>query len=50
MVTRGAGDVKISAVGKVNVEINGVGSVSLRRKPAELTSRINGVGSVDNDY
>jgi hypothetical protein len=50
VVTRGAGDVKISAVGKVNVEINGVGSVSLRRKPAELTSRINGVGSVDNDY
>ncbi len=48
--TRGAGDVTISAAGKVDVEINGVGSVSLRRKPAELTSRIHGVGSVDHDY
>lgn len=50
VVTRGAGDVTIAAVGKVDVEINGVGTVSLRRKPAELTSRIQGVGSIDNDY
>lgn len=50
IVTRGAGDVTIAAVGKVDVEINGVGSVSLRRKPSQLTSRINGLGTVDNDY
>lgn len=50
VVTRGASDVTIAAVGKVDVEINGVGSVSLRRRPSQLTSRINGVGSVDNDY
>jgi Putative auto-transporter adhesin, head GIN domain len=50
VVTRGAGDVTIAASGKVEVEINGVGSVSLRRKPGQLTSRINGLGSVDNDY
>ncbi len=49
-MTRGAGDVTIAAVGKVDIEINGVGSVSLRAKPSQLTSRINGVGSVDNDY
>lgn len=50
VVTRGAGDVTIAAVGKVDVEINGVGSVSLKRRPSQLTSRINGLGSVDNDY
>jgi hypothetical protein len=50
VVTRGASDVTIAATGKADVEINGVGSVSLRRKPAELTSRIHGIGSVDNDY
>lgn len=50
VVTKGANDVTIAANGKVDVEINGAGSVSLRAKPAELTSRINGVGSVNNDY
>lgn len=50
IVTKGASDVAIAATGKVDVEINGAGSVSLKAKPAQLTSRINGVGSVDNDY
>jgi hypothetical protein len=50
IVTKGAGDVTIAATGKVDVEINGAGSVSLRSKPEQLTSKINGVGSVDHDY
>jgi len=48
--TRGVGDVEIAATGKVDVEIAGTGSVSLHRKPRELTSRISGIGSVDEDY
>lgn len=50
VTTNGAGNVSIAANGKVEVEVNGAGSVSLKRKPRELISRINGVGSVDNDY
>ena len=50
IATKGASDVTIAATGKVDVEINGAGTVSLKAKPAQLTSRINGVGSVDNDY
>ena len=50
IVSKGASNVTIAATGKVDVEINGAGSVSLRAKPTQLTSRINGIGSVDNDY
>jgi hypothetical protein len=30
--------------------VAGAGNVTLHRKPAELTSQINGIGSVDQDY
>lgn len=46
----GAGDLSIAATGIVDVEVNGVGSVTLRKKPAKLRTEINGVGSIDHDY
>ncbi len=46
----GVGNIDLNASGKVDASVLGVGNVSLHRKPAELTSRINGVGSVDEDY
>lgn len=46
----GLGDVEVNAAGKVDVEISGAGRVSLHRKPAQLTSRITGLGAVDEDY
>lgn len=46
----GIGSVDLAATGKVNVSVSGAGSVTLHRKPAELTSQISGIGSVDQDY
>ena len=46
----GVGSVDLSADGKVAVTISGAGSVSLHRKPSQLTSQISGVGSIDDDY
>ncbi|PEQ12160.1 DUF2807 domain-containing protein [Novosphingobium sp. PC22D] len=46
----GAGSVSIAATGFVDVEVNGVGNVTLHKKPAKLRSSINGVGSIDHDY
>lgn len=46
----GAGDVDISASGKVDATISGAGSIGLHRKPEVLTSRVNGAGSIDQDY
>lgn len=46
----GAGDVDIAASGKVDAAIAGAGSVTLHTKPAELTSRISGVGSIEHSY
>lgn len=46
----GVGSIDLNARGKVDVAITGAGSVSLHRKPAVLTSRTNGLGSIDNDY
>lgn len=46
----GIGNVDLAASGKVTVLLSGVGNVSLHRKPAELNSRINGIGSIDQDY
>lgn len=46
----GVGDVTIGAAGTVDVEINGVGDVSLVRKPKILRSRIHGLGSINHDY
>lgn len=46
----GVGDVTIGASGTVDVEINGVGDVSLVRKPQVLRSRIHGLGSINHNY
>ncbi|WP_260925963.1 DUF2807 domain-containing protein [Novosphingobium sp. 9] len=46
----GAGDVAVGASNLVDVEINGVGSLRLTRKPTTLRTQINGLGSVDHDY
>ena len=46
----GAGDVVVGAKNLVDVQINGVGSLRLTRKPATLRTQINGLGSVDHDY
>jgi hypothetical protein len=46
----GVGNADIAATGKVDVHISGAGKVSLHRKPAQLTSKISGLGTVDNDY
>jgi len=50
VTTSGIGNVDLKATGKVAVTLSGVGNVSLHRKPAELTSRINGIGSITQDY
>lgn len=46
----GLGDIDLNAGGKVDVEISGAGRVSLHRKPAQLTSRISGLGAIGQDY
>lgn len=46
----GVGDVTLGATGTVDVEINGVGNVSLVRKPRVLRSGIHGLGSIDRNY
>ncbi len=46
----GLGDIDVNAGGKVDVEISGAGQVSLHRKPAQLVSRITGIGTIDQDY
>jgi len=46
----GVGNIDLSATGKVDVSLSGAGNIALHRKPAELTSRVNGIGSVDEDY
>lgn len=46
----GVGDVTIGATGTVDVEINGIGNVTLVRKPVNLKSQIHGLGSIDHDY
>ncbi len=46
----GVGSVDINASGNVDIDISGAGSVGLHRKPAQLTSRTSGIGSIDHDY
>jgi hypothetical protein len=46
----GIGNVELAASGKVTVAISGAGNVSLHKKPAELTTNITGIGSIDRDY
>ena len=46
----GAGSVEVAATRLADVEINGVGNVTLRKKPQIVRTRIHGVGSVDRDY
>jgi hypothetical protein len=46
----GAGNIDVNASGKVNANVAGAGNVTLHRKPAQLTSQISGIGSVEQDY
>lgn len=46
----GVGNIDVNASGNVNASVAGAGNVSLHRKPAQLTSQISGIGSVDQDY
>ena len=46
----GMGNLDLNASGKVNVTMSGAGNLSLHRRPAELTSHLSGVGSIDQDY
>ncbi|GFE75896.1 MULTISPECIES: GIN domain-containing protein [Novosphingobium] len=46
----GAGNMTIGASGDVDVQINGIGNVTLVRKPANLRQVINGIGNVSHDY
>jgi hypothetical protein len=46
----GAGNIDVNASGKVDADVAGAGNVTLHRKPAQLTSQISGIGSVDHDY
>ncbi|MDE2404309.1 MAG: DUF2807 domain-containing protein [Sphingomonadales bacterium] len=46
----GVGNVDLNASGKVDATLSGAGNISLHRKPAELTSRVHGIGSIDEDY
>ena len=47
---KGVGSADIAATGEVDVSIEGVGSVTLHKKPAKLTSQIDGVGTVKHRY
>jgi Putative auto-transporter adhesin, head GIN domain len=46
----GAGDIDISASGKVDATISGAGDITLHRKPEQLTSKISGAGTIDHNY
>ena len=50
VATSGSGDVTIAAAGAVKASVAGSGGVSLRAKPASLTSEISGSGDIDQDY
>lgn len=46
----GVGNIDVNASGQVKASVAGAGNVSLHRKPAQLTSQISGIGSIDQDY
>lgn len=46
----GAGDVTMGPSRLADIKINGVGNLTLVRKPEILRSEINGIGSVKHDY
>ena len=50
ITSAGVGNIDVSATGKVDATLSGAGNISLHRKPAELTSRVNGIGSIGEDY
>lgn len=47
---RGIGNVDIKASGTVNAVLNGVGNITLHRKPASLNAETHGIGEVKHDY
>lgn len=46
----GAGDIDISASGKVDATIAGAGDITLHRKPEVLNTQISGVGKIEHAY
>lgn len=46
----GAGDADIAASGKVDASISGAGTITLHRKPSELTSKVSGAGEITHAY
>jgi hypothetical protein len=46
----GAGSIDVAATNLADVQINGVGNVSLKKKPKTVRTQINGLGSIDRDY
>jgi hypothetical protein len=47
---RGIANVDIAASGRVDIDASGAGNVSLHKKPAQLNSRVSGIGSISHDY
>jgi len=42
----GAGNLDVSATGRLVATVNGVGSINYAGKPAQVETAINGVGSI----
>lgn len=47
---RGVGNVDIKAAGTVDAVLNGIGNITLHRKPASLNAETHGVGEIKHDY
>ena len=47
---RGVGNVDIKASGTVDASLNGVGNITLHRKPASLNAETHGIGEIRHDY
>jgi hypothetical protein len=47
---RGVGNVDIKASGTVDASLNGVGNITLHRKPASLNAETHGVGEIRHEY
>jgi len=46
VAVNGAGSMDVNATGSLNATVNGVGSINYSGKPAQVTTAINGIGSI----
>jgi len=46
VAVNGAGSMDVNATGSLNATVNGVGSINYYGKPAQVTTAVNGVGSI----